>query len=149
MRGFLAHHRTHGRHCFVDELYVAPKSRGQRVATSLLASLTGGPIELIVARRNAAATALYASLGFCLCDSCHYQPHADGMCMRTRNYLNTRKLAAKRGGHATRTYTWATLPPPLRDGMVEALRAEWGWSAAQARRRLHPHDANMRYVVVP
>ena len=150
MKGFLMHHNPHGRRTFVDELYVHPNHRRLHVATSLFAAIARGPIELIVAQQNVKAISLYAKLGFCATDRGVYTPRAHELCMATTSFKRTRDkiAAAAPRPHPTELYTWRTLPQPLRDEMVRALRAEWNLTATAAKRRLRTTDATIRYTVV-
>lgn len=148
MKGFLAYHTPRGRHSFVDELYVDPPFRKQNVARSLLAAISRGPIELIVAKTNANAISLYTSLGLCSSDRCTYSPGEDEFCMKTTSFKRTRGKLAPLPLTDTRTYAWADLSEAHRSAMIDGLRTARGISRAAARRRLRVTDASIRYVVV-
>ena len=148
MKGFLMYHVPRGRLSFVDELYVQSHFRKQNVAKSLFAAISGGPIELIVDKKNANAIALYTSLGFCNNDKGIYEPGEDEFCMKTTSFKRTRAKLASLLLQNTRTYTWQDLSEVNRESMIEGLRTAWGGSRGSARRSLRVTDSSIRYVIV-
>ena len=142
------YHTTHGRHSFVDELYVDARYRGQNVARSLFAAIAGGPIELIVDKRNAQAIALYTSLGFCSNDNGVYEPGESEFCMKTTSFKRTRAKLASLPLFDTQTHQWKSLSESNRHAMIEGLRTAWGVSHAAAKRSLRFTDSAIQYVVV-
>lgn len=146
MKGFLVFHRTHGRHVFVDELYVVPRERRRGVAGSMLYSICHGPIELIVHATNAPAVALYSSLRFCSTDEGSYAPKSGEICMKTQSYRKT--LAKLRPRHSCTRFTWAQLSSGDRSRMIACVKREQGIGDRAAKERLFANDEDTRYVIV-
>lgn len=142
------YHVLRGRRSFVDELYVIPSARRRSVARSLLAAVAGGAIELIVAKGNANAIALYTSLGFVRNERGVYEPNDDELCMSTTRVRRTSATLAALPLRRTRTYRWGALDEAERNAMIQGLRDAWGLSHSAAKRRLRPSDASIRYVLV-
>lgn len=153
MKGFLAFHRLpKTRRSFVDELYVAPAHRKQRVALSLMSALSKGPIELHVSKTNTAAMALYLSLG--MCSMTDRKDQAYGVLggeinLRTKSYRRTRALLQERDLQEPTVYTWDDLPDKTRSAMVQGLAKHKKISSQGATDLLRgDKPEEMRYAVL-
>tara|TARA_B110000046_G_C13024781_1_gene413282 strand:- start:7109 stop:7555 length:447 start_codon:yes stop_codon:yes gene_type:complete len=147
MKGFLVYHPTHGRHLFLDELYVARQHRRQGVAHSMLHAICKGPIELVVQHSNVAAIALYSALRFCTVDNGWYAPGQGELYMKTRSFKATRAQLATRQQHACTVSTWADVPPATRSRMLKSIEREHGVITRVARQILQVADPNVLYVI--
>jgi len=151
MKGFVAYHTTHGRHKFIDQIYVQPRMRCKYIGSSLLHAIATGPLELIVHQSNYKAIAFYARHGFCKHEHCTYTCRRYEYCMKTANFKRTKQTL--RATHSPSHVKWDNISSAVKTQMIRGIQSEHNLTEAAAKRILMGGSAKnartiMQYMIL-